>query len=101
MEKPTSRERRLLQEYKKTLVLSPLLLEIGIGTLLGDASLQTQERGKTFRLAQSKNKHRESIFHLFDRWNEVKTILRQKTRNVEFSNNFSFPFTTTSTPFCG
>lgn len=56
MEKPTSRERRLLQEYKKTLVLSPLLLEIGIGTLLGDASLQTQDRGKTFRLKYAQSK---------------------------------------------
>ena len=41
MQKPTSRQRKLLEEYKKTLFLSNDLFEIGIGTLLGDASIQT------------------------------------------------------------
>ena len=47
MEKPKFRQKKLVQEYKKTLSLSKILFEIGIGTLLGDASLETQDQGKT------------------------------------------------------
>ena len=73
MEKPNFRQRKLVQEYKKTLSLSKNLFEIGIGTLLGDASLQTQDHGKTYRLkfSQSEKNHRDYLFHLheiFDNW---------------------------------
>lgn len=50
MQKPTARQRKLLIEYKKTLSLYQELFEIGIGTLLGDASIQTQDQGKPYRL---------------------------------------------------
>lgn len=41
----------LLRQYKKSLVeLSPTQKEAAIGLMLGDASLQTQNGGKTFRM---------------------------------------------------
>jgi len=72
MQKPTSTQRKLLREYKKTLCLSETLFEIGIGTLLGDASIQTQNGGKSFRLkySQSEKKHREYLFHLHTLWQD-------------------------------
>lgn len=42
---------RLLRQYKESLVeLSPTQREAAIGLILGDASLQTQNGGKTFRM---------------------------------------------------
>ena len=42
---------KLLKEYKNTLhMLSKLQWEVAIGLMLGDASLQTQNNGKTYRM---------------------------------------------------
>jgi len=42
---------RLIREYKNSLEdLSRDQLEASIGLMLGDASLQTQNKGKTYRL---------------------------------------------------
>lgn len=64
MKKPTANQKKLLNEYKKT--LSKTLFEISVGTLLGDASIQSQDGGKTYRLKfqQSENLHRDYLFHL-------------------------------------
>ena len=57
--KPISKEQviglspnsKLLKEYKESLYkLSDLQFEALIGLLLGDASLQTQNKGKTYRI---------------------------------------------------
>jgi hypothetical protein len=41
----------LFKEYKKSLkALTDIQLEASIGLLLGDANLQTQNKGKTYRL---------------------------------------------------
>lgn len=70
MRKPTRHERGLLKKYKESLVLSQELLEIGIGGLLGDVSIQSQDGGRTFRLkySQSDKKHRRYLFHLYHQW---------------------------------
>lgn len=50
-ESRANREKReAKQEAKKSLVLTSRQLEIAVGTMLGDASLQTQSGGKTWRL---------------------------------------------------
>ena len=66
MKKPTANQRKLLREYKNTFSFSKTLFEISVGTLLGDASIQTQDRGKTSRLKfqQSEKLHREYLLHL-------------------------------------
>ena len=58
-----------LNIYKQSLELSALQREIIIGVLLGDAHLETQNHGKTYRLkfAQSNTTaHKNYLFHLYD-----------------------------------
>jgi len=64
--------RHRLNVYKQQLHLSAKQKEIGLGVMLGDASLQTQDNGKTFRLKfEGGNRNKEYIQHLhneFDDW---------------------------------
>jgi len=66
------RTRSLLNQYKQTLSLTDSQKEIGIGVMLGDANLQTQDKGKTYRLRyEGGNKHKnyiESIHQSFEEW---------------------------------
>lgn len=62
-----------LKEYKFTLTnLSQLQWEASIGLMLGDASLQTQNKGKTYRMKfewGDKNKiYAEHVYALFNEW---------------------------------
>jgi hypothetical protein len=64
---------KLIREYKNSLGdLSRDQLEASIGLMLGDASLQTQNKGKTYRLKfEWSNKHKSYLDHvsiLFDEW---------------------------------
>jgi hypothetical protein len=72
MKKPLSTQRQLLKLYKQSLVLSQTQYEIAVGCLLGDASIQSQDGGKTYRLKfqQADKLHREYLFHLYDVFNE-------------------------------
>lgn len=61
MQKPTANQKKLLNEYKQILTLSKSLFDRSVGTLLGDARIQTQNQGKTYRLKfqQSNRLHRD------------------------------------------
>lgn len=64
---------KLLKQYKDSLCsLSQIEKEAAVGLMLGDASLQTQNKGKTFRMKfEWSNKHKVYLFHVFsvfDRW---------------------------------
>lgn len=60
-----------VQVYKQTLVLSQKLIDIAVGGLLGDVTIQTQNKGKTYRLKfQQSDKHRDYLFHLHDVFHE-------------------------------
>lgn len=77
---PNSKE---LRKYKESLGnLSPEQKEASIGLMLGDASLQTQNKGKTHRLKfewGDKNKvYLDHVFKLFDEW--VLSDPHKKTR---------------------
>lgn len=69
--KPTTRGREL-EKYKRQLVLTQRQREIAIGVLLGDASLNTQNKGETYRLKFEQSiRHSVYINHLhseFDSW---------------------------------
>ena len=58
-----------LQNYTKFVTIA---VRYCYSLLLGNVSLQTQDKGKTYRLKfqQSENLHREYIFHLYDIFNE-------------------------------
>jgi len=62
-----------VKEYKNSLIkLSNIQKEAAIGLLLGDASLQSQNEGKTYRIKfewGDKNKaYALHVFTLFDQW---------------------------------
>lgn len=64
---------KLLREYKSTLRnLSNIQREIAIGLMLGDASLQSQNKGKTFRMkfewGDKNKKYAEHIYKVFNEW---------------------------------
>ena len=47
--------------------LTKLQHEILVGILLGDASLQTESNGRTYRLRVSQSEqHKDYLFHLYD-----------------------------------
>lgn len=63
----------LIRKYKETLFsLTNVQRETAIGLMLGDASLQTQNKGKTYRMKfewSSKNKaYLDHVYNLFDCW---------------------------------
>jgi len=59
--------RKKLKLYKNLVKkLSPKEKQIAIGVLLGDASLQTQDNGQTYRLKfEQSDKHKQYLFHLY------------------------------------
>jgi hypothetical protein len=67
------KSRTLLKRYKQQLTsLSTFESEVAIGIMLGDASLQTQDGGKRYRLKLLQgDKNKDYLFHLctvFSRW---------------------------------
>lgn len=91
---------KLLREYKMKLNnLSLELWEISIGLMLGDASLQTQNKGKTYRMKfewGDKNKlYAEHIHAIFNEW--VLSPPHKKIRvNVNGNTIISWGFQTFS-----
>jgi hypothetical protein len=67
------KSRTLLRRYKQKLTsLSKVERQVAIGIMLGDASLQTQDGGKSYRLKLLQgDKNKDYLFHLctvFSRW---------------------------------
>lgn len=91
---------KLLKEYKMTLIsLSLSQWEASIGLMLGDASLQTQNKGKTYRMKfewGDKNKlYAEHVYNLFNEW--VLSSLHKKSRiNVNGNTVITWGFQTIS-----
>ena len=78
---------KLLKDYKESLgKLSKVQWEAAIGLMLGDASLQTQNKGKTYRIKfewGNKNKvYLDHVYGLFDEW--VLTEPHKKVRISPF-----------------
>ena len=63
---------KLIKEYKNSLTsLSVEQWEASIGLLLGDASLQSQNKGKTFRIKfEWGNKNKSYVNHVYNLFNE-------------------------------
>lgn len=64
---------KIMRDYKNSLkLLNNIQREASIGLLLGDASLQSQNKGKTFRLKfewGEKNKpYLDHVYSLFNEW---------------------------------
>lgn len=83
-----------IESYKKKLTLSESQREVLIGILLGDAHLESQNKGKTYRLKIEQSlKHREYVTHLHDHFHEwVRSEPRMKkiSRYGTISYNVAF-----------
>ena len=76
--------RALLDTYKAQLSdLTDIQYQVAIGVLLGDASLQSQDGGKTYRLKfEQGDVHKDYIEHLysvFDEWSLNSPIVKERT----------------------
>ncbi len=69
-----------IEEYKQTLKLTRSQREVLVGLLLGDAHLETQNRGRTYRLKVEQGAQKEAyvqhLYSLFKEW--VLTPPKQK-----------------------
>lgn len=62
---------RIIEAYKTTLRLSDVQREMLVGILLGDACLETQNGGRTYRLKVEQGAaHRDYVQHLYEAFRE-------------------------------
>lgn len=56
-----------IENYKRKLKLTKEQREVLVGILLGDAHLETQDRGRTYRLkVEQSSRHKDYVFHLYE-----------------------------------
>lgn len=85
-----------IEAYKTTLRLSSEQKEVLVGILLGDATLETQNNGRTYRVkiehSHIQNAYEEHLYSIFKDWvltpprlREVKSPSGRVYRNIVFS----------------
>ena len=83
-----------IKEFKKHLKLTDFQRQVLVGILLGDASLETQNKGRTYRLKlEQSERHSEYLMHLyqlFKEWCLSPPHKREVKRNSKISINFAF-----------
>ncbi len=83
-----------IEKYKKSLHLTREQREILTGILLGDAHLETQNRGRTYRLKIEQSlEHREYVEHLyqvFREWVLTPPKIRSVVTNGVLTQNYRF-----------
>lgn len=83
-----------IEAHKKTLSLNKLQREILIGLILGDGHLETQNKGKTYRLkveqSVNKAKYVNWLYKNFDNFVLNKPKIKQKIRNGVATKNILF-----------
>ena len=85
---------KAIESYKTKLTLSALQREILVGILLGDAHLESQNNGKTYRLKIEQSlKHRDYVAHLhghFREWVLTEPRAKEVKRYGKTSYNVVF-----------
>lgn len=85
---------KVIEEYKKTLVLTSRQREILTGLLLGDGHLETQNDGRTYRLkveqAVRKKEYVDWLFQEFQDFVRTEPKEKEKTRNESQTKNVGF-----------
>lgn len=85
---------KIIEEYKKTLVLTSRQREILTGLLLGDGHLETQNGGRTYRLkveqAVRKKEYVDWLFQEFQDFVRTEPAEKEKTRNESRTKNIGF-----------
>lgn len=83
-----------IEKYKQKLSLTQEQRDILVGLLLGDAHLETQNGGRTYRLKieySLKNKaYGEHIYEIFKEWILSSPRIKQKKSNDSLSENIAF-----------
>ena len=89
---------KVLEEYKKRLKLNQIQKEVLVGILLGDAHMETQNNGRTYRLKiEQSEKHLAYVEHLygvFEGW--VRTPPQLRIRESWGKENAKIWFQTVS-----
>jgi hypothetical protein len=87
-----------IEEKKKKLKLTNVQKEVLNGILLGDAHLETQNSGKTYRLKIEQSvKHKEYVLHLYDLFKDwVLTEPAERKVNSANSSSLNIRFSTIS-----
>lgn len=85
---------REIEEYKRSLRLSSEQREVLVGLLLGDAHLETQNGGRTYRLKiEQSEAHRayvDHLYHLFEPWVLTPPQPKQVVSQAHVSTNWWF-----------
>ena len=86
---------RAIEDYKRTLELSSLQREVLVGLLLGDACLETQNGGRTYRLkieqCARQQAYIDHLYSLFHEWVLTPPGARLKrASNGSVTTNFAF-----------
>jgi LAGLIDADG DNA endonuclease family len=86
---------RSIEDYKSTLQLSSVQREALVGLLLGDACLETQNRGRTYRLKIEQSARRRAyvdhLYSLFREWVLTPPSVRAKrASNGSVTENVAF-----------
>lgn len=89
---------RVIEAYKTTLRLTDLQREILVGVLLGDAHLETQNGGRSYRLKVEQGlQHAEYVRHLYSELREwVLTPPKQKMGKTKDVTTLTLAFQTVS-----
>jgi hypothetical protein len=79
----------LFKQYKASLIsLSSIQFEASIGLILGDASLNTENNGKTYRLKfEWSDKHKAYIDHVYNIFNEWLISPPHKKERISLNGN--------------
>jgi hypothetical protein len=86
---------RAIEDYKSNLELSAIQREVIVGLLLGDACLETQNRGRTYRLkieqCARQQAYIEHLYSLFQEWVLTPPGTRSKrSPNGSVTTNLAF-----------
>ncbi len=85
---------REIENYKKKLKLNKIQKEVLVGILMGDATLETQNSGRTYRLkVEQSEKHKAYLNHLYEifrEWVLSEPHRRIVERNGRKSVNYAF-----------
>ena len=85
---------KAFEEYKQGLKLTKEQREILVGLLLGDAHLETQNHGRTYRLKiEQSKKHRtyvEHLYEIFKPWVLAQLQPKEKSSRGRVSQNWWF-----------
>jgi len=85
---------KAIEEYKQSLRISKNQKEILVGSLLGDAHLETANCGRTYRLkvehAKSQEEYVDWLYSQFEQWVGTKPQEKLKQRNGKISKNVWF-----------